>query len=242
MLVALVLLLWRRSRFAAVPLSLALVVLLVGSSGWMGDVIVRSLESQHLPAPNLPKVDAIVVLGGCTQPQLAPRSWVEIMDEGDRLIHAARLYQAGNAPRVILSGGRIDWAGGGGSEAADMAQMMQFFGVPYSAILRDDTSLNTYENAVNVKQIMDAQGIKRILLVTSAFHMPRSLLIFKKLGIEAIAAPTDFVATSGEAQALQASPESTTLNLLPDAYRLEKTTKALKEYVGMAVYRLRGWL
>jgi uncharacterized SAM-binding protein YcdF (DUF218 family) len=72
--------------------------------------------------------------------------------------------------------------------------------------------------------------------------MPRSLLIFKRQGIAAIPAPTDFLVTDNELQQLQASPQSTLLNLLPDADRLQQFTRALKEYVGLIVYRLRGWL
>jgi uncharacterized SAM-binding protein YcdF (DUF218 family) len=241
MLVALVLL-WRRPRWAAVPLGLALIVLLVGSSGWFCERVVQSLEFQQLPLAELPQADAIVVLGGCTQPAEPPRPWIDLMEGGDRVVHAARLFKAGKAPKMILSGGRVGWAGETGSESEDMAQLVEFMGVPRSAILQDPTSLNTRENAVNIKQIMDQQKIRRILLVTSATHMPRSLLIFQRLGIDAIPAPTDFVMTlPPPGQESKITLEARLLRLLPDADRLEKTTKALKEYMGIWIYRLRGW-
>jgi uncharacterized SAM-binding protein YcdF (DUF218 family) len=73
-------------------------------------------------------------------------------------------------------------------------------------------------------------------------HMPRSLQIFKRQGIEAIAAPTDFLVSQQEFEEPNSSPQATVLSLLPDTDRLEKTTLALKEYMGMVIYRLRGWL
>jgi uncharacterized SAM-binding protein YcdF (DUF218 family) len=72
--------------------------------------------------------------------------------------------------------------------------------------------------------------------------MPRSLQIFRHQGIDAIPAPTDFLVSEIEAQALNRSFQSVILNLLPDAARLAQTTQALKEYIGMGAYRLQGWL
>ena len=241
LLVALILL-WRRSRFTAIPIVLGLVLLLVGGNGWVGAWLVRSLEFQHLPLTTMPQADAIVILGGCTKPATPPRPWVEVSEEGDRVLYGAKLYREGKAPRVILSGGRIDWKGGGPAESDDMAQLIETMGVPKTAILQDPTSLNTYENAVNVKQIMQSQGIRRILLVTSAMHMPRSLLIFQHLGMDAIPAPTDFNTTDRDEQALQGSAAAIVLNALPETDRLQQMTRALKEYLGIIVYRLKGWL
>jgi len=108
-------------------------------------------------------------------------------------------------------------------------------GVEKAAIAQDPNSLNTYENAVNVKKILQKLNLNKILLVTSAIHMPRSLAIFKKLGIEAIAAPTDF-------NVVENSQPPNIFKFLPDADALKNTTNALKEYVGLTIYKLYGWL
>lgn len=242
LLLALVLL-WRKPRLAAIPIALALVVLLVSSSAWVSDWLVRSLERHDLPKTDIPKADAIVVLGGATRPAVLPRPWVEVTEEGDRVLYAAKLFREGKAPRIILSGGRVDWAGKNDiPESADMAELIKTMGVPETALLQEPTSRNTRENAVNTKKIMDAQGIRKILLVTSALHMPRSLRIFQKLGIDAFPATTDFLSSDRESQELQNTPQDITLNSLPDAERLRNTTRVLKEYVGIGVYWLRGWL
>lgn len=240
LLIVALLLLWKRPRLAAIPIVVALLVLLIGGNAEVSYGLARSLEFQNLSA-NLPNADAIVILGGCTEPALYPRPWVEITEEGDRVLYGAKLYRDGKAPRLILSGGRIDWRRTGSSESEDMAILLESMGVPRSATLQDPSSLNTRENAVNVKQIMESQGIRRVLLVTSALHMPRSLMIFRKLGMDAIAAPTDFTSTQSDSQQ-SSTIEANVLNALPDADHLRRTTRALKEYIGIAVYWLRGWV
>jgi uncharacterized SAM-binding protein YcdF (DUF218 family) len=233
--------LWKRPRSAALSIALALIILVISGNGWMSTELARSLEWQNIPQAPLPRANAIVVLGGSIKPQVPPRPWVDVSEAGDRPIYAAQLFREGKAPLVVLSGGRIDWKGGGPSESADMAKVMEALGVPADVILQDPTSLNTYENAVNVKKILEARGIRRILLVTSAMHMPRSLQIFKKQGMEAIAAPTDFGVTEQELQEVKSSLQAIVLNWIPDADRLQQTTRALKEYIGLLIYRLRGW-
>ena len=233
---------WRRSRWVPLPVVLALIVLLLGSNSWVANSLVRSLEWQHIPVGKLPTADAIVLLGGATKSAFPPRPAVDLSEEGDRVLYAAQLYREGKAPVVIASGGRIDWRGGGLAESSDMADILVNLGVPNSAILQDSKSLNTYQNAVNVRQIMQERGIRRVLLVTSAMHMPRSLQIFQRQGIEAIPAPTDFLITQQEINEPSSSPQATLLNLVPDADRLQNTTRALKEYIGTVVYHLRGWL
>jgi uncharacterized SAM-binding protein YcdF (DUF218 family) len=122
-----------------------------------------------------------------------------------------------------------------------MASLAEIMGVPKSAILQDPNSLNTHQNAVEVRKILESKGIKgSVLLVTSAMHTPRSLLVFQRQGIKVIAAPTDFLVTENPIE--DSSLEANLLNLLPNAYSLQQSTKALKEYIGLVVYRLRGWI
>jgi uncharacterized SAM-binding protein YcdF (DUF218 family) len=234
-------LIWKKPRWAAGCLGVALVILLVSSSEWTAQKLTHSLEFQNIVVNALPTADAIVVLGGATSPQSPPRPWVDLHHESDRIFYGAQLFREGKAPKIILSGGRMDWANkdDSSSESADMVKVLEFVGIPATALIQEPTSLNTRQNAVNVKQIMDAQGMKRILLVTSAFHMPRSLAIFKKLGIDAIAAPTDFRTLYPRASI---SAESALLSTLPTAEHLANTSKALKEYVGLVIYWLRGWV
>jgi uncharacterized SAM-binding protein YcdF (DUF218 family) len=236
--------LWKHPGQAAVCISVALALLLVAGNGRVATRLVKSLEWQNLPLESVPQAEAIVVLGGALKPQMPPRPWFDLSEASDRILHSARLYKAGKAPLIIFSGGHIDWSGKGPqvSESEDMATLAEALNVPAEAILQDPTSLNTYENAVNVKKILQEKGINRVLLVTSAMHMPRSLKIFQKQGIEVIPAPTDFLVSERELWDLSNSPQSAVLSILPDAERVQQTTRVLKEYIGMLIYRLKGWL
>ncbi|MBE9145822.1 YdcF family protein [Planktothrix mougeotii] len=235
--------LWKYPRWTGAVIGCALVILLLGSSRGVAQGLVRSLESQNVPQGELPNAAAIIVLGGGTKPALSPRPWVDVGEAGDRILYGALLYRQKKAPWLILSGGRINWQGGGDPESQDMAKIAEVMGVPPSAILQDPTSLNTYENAVNVRKILEEKNIKDpVLLVTSALHTPRSLLIFKRQGINVIPAPTDFLMIPSEINEAQKTWQGILLSWIPDTLSLHQTTQALKEYIGLGVYRWRGWL
>jgi uncharacterized SAM-binding protein YcdF (DUF218 family) len=231
---------WKRPRVAAICLGTALAVILLFSNDLMAQSLLRSLESKYPSLNNPPNAGAIVILGGCTRAPSAVRPWPEISESGDRVIYGARLYRDGAAPKVILSGGSIPWSGRAQAEALDMATLIQLMGVPPQALLLEKASLNTYENAINTRLLLKSEKIREpILLVTSASHMPRAMAIFQKLGMNAIAAPTDFLAPPDN--------QSKTfinllLGLLPDTTSLDQSTLVLKEYVGTTIYQARGWL
>jgi uncharacterized SAM-binding protein YcdF (DUF218 family) len=239
LLLVIALFLWRRRPRSARGLIIAAALILwVSSTDLASSALVQSLERQNVPL-SLPSAAAMVVLGGATHSGVPPRPTVEVNEAGDRVLYAAQLYRQGKAPKVILSGGRIAWHGAGSSESGDMAQLIEPMGVPKGAILEDPDSLNTRENAVNVQKILQAQGIQDFLLITSAIHMPRSLMIFRKLGMTPIPAPTDFL--KSDLDLGQSTNEAKLLSLLPQSENLGFTTQALKEYLGIWVYRLKGW-
>jgi uncharacterized SAM-binding protein YcdF (DUF218 family) len=232
----------KRPRMATIAISLSLAVLLLSSNAWVSKYMIRSLEWQNIPRTQIPNAEAIVVLGGATKSATWPRPTVDLSEAGDRVIYAAQLYFQKKAPIIILSGGRIDWRGSGSPESADMATILTSIGVPAAAIIQEPDSLNTYQNAVNVRKILEARRIKKVLLITSAMHTPRSLKIFKRQGIDVIPTPTDFLVSQGELEELTNTPKAAILNLLPDTNNLNQFTSALKEYIGIFIYSLRGWL
>ena len=121
---------------------------------------------------------------------------MEINGAGDRVLYAARIYKEGKAAHILLSGGEITWMKATSSTPADeMAEILQSLGVPKEALWLENKSQNTHENAVFSKVILDEKGIKKILLVTSATHMPRAVALFQKLGLEVIPLPVDYSVT-----------------------------------------------
>ncbi len=233
---------WWQPRLAAIPTALALVVLIIATMPAVNTALLKSLEWRHLPEGVLPPGEAIVILGGGLKYREQPRPMVEVTEAGDRVLYGAKLYHQNRAPLIVASGGRIGWQGEEPPESADMVELLTMLGVPKAAILEEPASLNTYQNALYSKDLLEPQGIRRILLVTSALHMPRAVAIFAKLGFEVIPAPTDFVITDGGLGGGEQTLAGTLLDLWPDTGRLASTTDAIKEYIGMFVYRLRGWL
>ncbi len=220
----------------------------IGAMLWLASMPVvsdslRGAWERRYPAEraaDFPAADAIVVLGGGINPALPPRfPYADLGAAADRVWMAARLYHAGKAPRVIVSGGFIPWAGPHGSEADAMAALLMDLGVPDGVILREAASLNTRENAVNVASLLAAEAPPTppaILLVTSALHLPRAAACFRATDL-AMAMTVVPVATDHEVTAANFHP----LRFLPDAGALEGTTRFLRELVGLAVYRWRGW-
>ena len=131
----------------------------------------------------------------------------------------------------------------GGPLADLMRDYLIELGVAPEDIVTESKSRNTFENATYVREIADQLGYNQILLVTSALHMPRSVAIFERQGFEVIPAPTDFLATWGEdGRTTNIGLFGWLLKIVPDSERLDFSTRAIREYIGMFVYRMRGWL
>jgi uncharacterized SAM-binding protein YcdF (DUF218 family) len=195
-----------------------------------------TIERKYLPVPidKAPGVDAIVLLGGGVGAPEPPRIEADLSDASDRVFQALRLYRAGKAPVVIAVGGAATWLGKDIPEADVMSALLEEWGVPRNAIIREQLSLNTYQNAVHTKQLLEKTGLGRILLVTSALHMPRALATFRSAGIDAIPSPADYGVV--EKKGLSVS------DFIPDADALSGTTLGLKEFLGVFYYRWQGWI
>lgn len=138
--------------------------------------------SEMQDAAASPAAEAIVLLGG-GMVYVDGMRYSDMTDGADRVWHAARLYKAGKAPKVVVAG---EW------DLQATVPVLLDFGIPEEAIVVDNDSRNTYENSRNVAQLV-GEG-RRVLLVTSAWHMGRSLGNFKAAGLDPIPAPCDFKA------------------------------------------------
>jgi uncharacterized SAM-binding protein YcdF (DUF218 family) len=230
----------KKRRLAFIVILVALMVLWIGGNKWVAMGLARSLEYQYLPSNESVKVDVIVLLGGGTEPAEYPRQGVELNSAGDRVLTAWKLYNDGIADNLLLSGGDISFLdSSAGSPADDMRELLLELGVPDEAMWLDATSQNTFENAVHCKQILADKGIHRILLVTSALHMPRAVKLFEAQELEVIPAPTDYIVTNAGWDTLwHGDLLSTLINIFPTASNLSLTTGVLKEYIGMGYYDL----
>jgi uncharacterized SAM-binding protein YcdF (DUF218 family) len=231
-------LLFRRRRWWALPCTGALILLLAFSSGTVADALIGPLENAYPPRPiaEMPAAQAIVVLGGSVNVPNERRPLSGLGASSDRLLHAIRLYKAGKAPLVLLTGGNVEYFTGAGRtpEARVAADLLVDLGLPAGAIRTEERSRNTRENAVFSRAILAPLGVNRILLVTSAYHMRRSLGLFRRVGFDAIPAPTDY-------QTGWDNPQFP-FGLLPDVSSVARSTEAIHEWIGLFVYWRRGWL
>ena len=242
LLILLALLLAKRPRLQKTALLLALLCLWLAGNSWVALGLARSLEWRYFPPDPLPQAEVMVVLGGGIAALEPPRSIVELNGSGDRLIYAAWLYQQGKAQHILVSGGLLDWKDSDSSPAQDMAQLLQMLGVPEQAIWLQSDSRNTYEDALYCTRILRQKGIGRLLLVTSAWHMPRAVQLFQAQGLQVIPLPTDYNVTQADWQRLWSNdPRAWILGALPSVDNMALTTKMLKEYIGMFTYSIRGW-
>jgi len=228
---------WRGRRHGAVwCMVLGIALLLAMSSPLVGERLLGSLEREYptVAVDASPTAEGIVVLGGVTVPPVAPRQEVEALGGIDRLLHGMRLYRAEKAPVLIFSGGVLTpLTGSSVSEAEQFLQLAIASGIDSAAVILEDRSRNTYENAHYVREILMAREWHRVLLVTSASHMRRAVAVFQAQGVDVIAAPTDVRVVDRDFSLWQ---------LLPSVSGLEKSSIATKEYLGWWIYRLRGWI
>jgi len=223
---------------------IALFVLWLSSTTGFSNLLARSLEWRHSAPEEVPAADVIIVLGGATEPAVHPRPSVEVNSAGDRVLYAAQLFREGKAPRILLSGGEIAWLNGSPSTPAEnMAAILTAIGVPEEALILEKESQNTYENAVNSAALLSENEIETVLLVTSAMHMPRAVALFEKQGVEVTPVPVDFTVTEPvSSNGTSGDFARKLIDILPQAGNLGLTTRAIKEYLGLLVYRLQGWL
>ena len=222
--VTLVLISVKKIRLGSVVLALALLWLFVFSMPVVSNALRASVEAQFPPVEMgalSKKAQAIVVMGGGTQSAEVAGQIPDLNSAADRMWYAARLFHAGIAPIVVLTGGgnlnvSIN------SEAEDMRTFLSDLGVPTEAMVLEGLSRNSRQNAQFTDDILRPQGINQIILITSALHMRRAVASFENQGFTVIPAATDY----------EARTRFDWTGFLPDASALDGSARAIKEIVG----------
>jgi uncharacterized SAM-binding protein YcdF (DUF218 family) len=215
---------------------LGTVVLLVFSMPVMSDFLIRSVEVGvgRVPVSRVAKADAIVVLSGMiVTVDGAPLG--EWGDAVDRFDGGVELFKAGRAPVLVFTRGQVPWQPDAVPEGELLAKRALLLGVPQSAIRLTARAGNTAEEAVAASVLLGVakKGVsKRIILVTSAFHMRRARFLFEHAGFVVEPFLVDY----------QGSDKSrvTVLSFLPNAEALAQSDKALREVIGFLFYWIRG--
>jgi uncharacterized SAM-binding protein YcdF (DUF218 family) len=220
--------LWRKKWWPAVA---ALAVLYLCSIPLVSDRLVGWLESRYpvLPVAETGPADAIVVLGGILGPA-TPLGVVPGWSESvERFEAGVELAQAGRADRLVFTGARRHWLDHYTTEGEELRRLAIARGVPAGKILVTRSINNTATEAAAVAELMRANGWKRIILVTSGWHMPRAALQFRRAKVDAIIFPVDFRQDK--------TRPSTILDFVPNAGAWQMTETAIREMYGYLFYR-----
>jgi uncharacterized SAM-binding protein YcdF (DUF218 family) len=227
LLLGLLLLRKKHRRIASLFFVVGTLWLWLASSSLFANYLMAQLERDYPPvaAANLPVADAIVLLGGAVRGEVSADTLADLSGVGDRLLFAVAAYKAGRAPVIVATGGANE---GFAPEAQLMRDILVTMGVPLEAIVLEPRNRVTLDNTRFTRQTLISMDVKSVLLVTSAFHMRRSILVFDALDIEVTAAPTDFQIVKGDISFW---------HFLPNVKALQHTTWAMHEFVGYLYYR-----
>lgn len=222
-LVFLCIYLYKKQRKLAKIVGLFTLIFYLCTISLVSDQLIGSLEKTYT-VPRPVYGDVIIMLGGGATLDTPNVNGVGHLSgfAANRLLTSAQLYQKLHIP-IILSGGKV--LATTGCEAEISKVILIGLGVPEEKIIIEDKSLNTTENAMYSKVLLEKYGFKQPVLVTSAFHMKRSVLQFEKTQVTVLPYPTDY----------QTNIENSFQphQLWPSATALLDTSLALKEYVGI---------
>lgn len=228
---------WRRLwRVIAVPGLAWLLISLIGCTP-VASVLLARLERTVPPVDiaALPVVDAIVCLGGGAEPSLVEPTRLHLKSGADRLSTAIALLAKGKAPALVLGGGAYERAGEKFSEADAMARELVVLGVAKETLLSLGNCEHTRDEALKVASLAKQHGWSRILLVTSAYHMPRSVGAFEQVGIKVVAVPCNYLSEVNRISDMEWLH-------LPSSAGFAILGAWVHEWLGTWVYRWRGWM
>ncbi|RKE78238.1 YdcF family protein [Rhizobium sp. AG855] len=222
---------WRRAATGA--LATALLLLFVTLYTTTGSYLLQVLEARFpRPASDPADVACMIVLGGAFETEVTTaRSGIELNQSADRFIEALRLALLHPQAKILVSGGDGSLSGAYEGDAAASLRFFGAFGLPADRLVTETTSRNTDENAQNSRQILAQNGLSDCLLITSAFHMPRSVGLFRKADIAVTPWPTDFRTTGKVGLGLDFTQP--TLNA-------QQMATATREWLGLLAYWAMG--
>jgi uncharacterized SAM-binding protein YcdF (DUF218 family) len=213
----------------------SLLVLYICSNSFVVDECFRQYETVTQDHDSAQVVyEGAIVLGGLGDIDLRLGK-INFGMAGDRLFQTLPLYYGGKIKRVIFTGGSGSIEFPEKREGVFVKKYLQSINFPEEALLVESSSRNTRENAVNTRRMLDSLNIKgRFLLVTSAFHMPRALAVFKKAGFTGI---EPFI-TNKVSGIRRYTPDHL---LVPNPGAIVGLQFLIHEWCGFLIYKFKGY-
>ena len=207
------------------------IILVILSMPIVSDKLIAYLESDYelIKPSKVESADAIVVLSGMVKTiQTKNGLDYEWGEAADRIFAGIDLFKSNKAPVLILTGGKLPWSIGV-PEGEYLRDVAIDLGVPKKDILITENVENTDQEAKAIKKILLLDNPK-VILVTSAFHMPRAQLVFEAAGINVIPFPVDFII---------GTEKLTFMSFIPSAGSFASTSFFVREMIGRTYYSLK---
>ena len=198
----------------------------------VSNVALIQLENFKPSSQRKKHYDAVIVLSGMTKLPNSTMNRVEFNAAADRILAGVELTRDDAADYLIVSGGNGALSGGEKSEAILLEKFAARWGIDPDRILAEATSRNTFENAQESAKIIQKRGFKKLLLITSAFHMYRAHACFVRAGIDTDTLSVDY---RGER-----TPFQDFRRYLPSSEGLYQFSRMVHELIGIAVYWITG--
>ena len=214
----------------------AFIFLIVFSNGFISDALWRLLEHpwKRIDYSLIDSADGIVVLSSRRHMPPGNAKIIEWYDP-DRFFAGINLYKANKSNRLIFTGGIHPFTSDLPPEGDIYILEAISMDIPKEDLFTTSPVTNTYQEAIAIKKLLNFQIIssqKRIILVTSAFHMQRAKKIFEREGMTVLPYPVDFKSNKSFFSLFR-NP----LNLIPSSFHLHKSSSAIREIIGRIVYR-----
>jgi uncharacterized SAM-binding protein YcdF (DUF218 family) len=176
-----------------------------------------------------------LLLTGVTKYEVGPNDRVYFSRGADRVTHTVQLYKMGKIKKILVTGGSGRLDAMEMKESGQIASALRLMGVPDSVIVEESISRNTHESAVESKKIIDQKKLNsKFLLVTSAFHMRRSLLCFRKVGLDVDPFSVDFITHKRKF-----NPD---VLFIPKIEAMLSWQILIKEWTGIVAYKMAGYI
>ena len=208
-----------------------ILILIFFSLPFLSNKLINYLENEYEPKNinNLRKADAIVVLSGMVKTIYNDEEYkYEINSQFDRFIAGIDLFESNKAPILVFTNGKVPWSIGI-PEGEYLKKLAIKFGISESSIVLTKNVKNTEQEAEAIKELFPNEDIS-LILVTSAYHMPRALKVFQAYNLNVISFPVDFKRNY---------QKFTILDLIPSAGSLANSSHFIKEMIGRLYYELK---
>ncbi|HVS94266.1 MAG TPA: YdcF family protein [Mucilaginibacter sp.] len=226
----LVALLTGRPRLKRRLTRVALIVLVLFSNTWLLNLYAGLWNVPPAALDKNKVYSADIVLGGFTNEDKNGQGVLN--GHADRFVQGLKLKRSGQVSHIFISGGNARPRGDHFTESTWAKEQLEKMGIPDTAIVIEDQSRNTVENAAFTKQVLEKSHLQPpYVLVTSAFHMRRARYIFKNAGIDVLPYPCDYIAGKTHI--------SVTDYFVPNIATMDTWTYYLKELFGMVAAYFR---